>query len=326
MSDLPEDLRAALRDLAAGRSRRDLAERSRQISEHYREHVPSAAHVTRGEDALAYSLSRMPATYAAVSAVMAEARQLVRAFTPISLLDAGAGPGTASWAAAALWPELASITMLDHNREFLSLASALATRAESPALRKALHVEGDIAGYSGSETFDIVVMAYAMTELSEDRVTTVVADLWSKTAGLLIVVEPGRTRDYHRLMTLRAELLTAGATLVGPCPHDEACPLPAGDWCHFSVRLARSRDHQTMKGASLGYEDEKYSYLIAARPALTAERGWSRVIGPPSASKFDVTLPLCTPEGVRRERLLKRQGGAFKQARKLSWGDRVDWQ
>lgn len=321
-SALPEDLSAALRALAAGRSRHDLAERSRHISERYREHAPSAGHVTAGADALAYALSRMPATYAAVSATMGEARSLLPEFAPASLLDAGAGPGTASWAAAAVWPNLGAVTMLDHNRELLALAGSLAAKAGSPALRHARRIENDVSDTVG-EAFDVVVMAYALTELPDDRIAPVAADLWSKTRGLLVIVEPGRTRDYQRLMGLRTALVAAGATIAAPCPHDAACPLPQGDWCHFSVRLARSRDHQAMKAASLGYEDEKFSYLIAARPHLHVERGWNRLIKPPAVSKFAADLPLCTPDGLREERVLKRSGPAFKQARKLSWGDRI---
>jgi ribosomal protein RSM22 (predicted rRNA methylase) len=320
---LPEDLSAALRNLAVGRSRRDLASRAQDISARYRELVPSAGHVSAGEDALAYGLSRMPATYAAVSEVLAEAQALLPDFAPASLLDVGAGPGTASWAAAAAWPDLRRITMLDHNRELLALAGSLAAEAEASALRDAQRIEGDVSRDLGSEKFDIVVMAYALTELPDERIAAVAADLWARTQDLLIVVEPGRTRDYLRLMRLRSELIAAGATIAAPCPHDAACPLPQGDWCHFSVRLARSRDHQALKAASLGYEDEKFSYLVAARPHLGVARGWHRLIKPPAVSKFAADLPLCTPDGLRDERVLKRTGAAFKQARKLSWGERV---
>ena len=51
-------------------------------------------------DALAYALARMPATYAAVAAGLNALSEIKPDFAPATLLDVGAGPGTATWAAA----------------------------------------------------------------------------------------------------------------------------------------------------------------------------------------------------------------------------------
>ncbi|KKB08469.1 hypothetical protein VE25_18280 [Devosia geojensis] len=324
MAELPEELKLALRAFTAGRSRRGLAERSGHISAQYRERVPSARHVAADEDALAYALSRMPATYAAVSYALAEARELIGGFAPETLLDAGAGPGTASWAACEIWPELADITMLDHNQRFLSLAEALAAGSSFPALRAARAVRGELTALPLSESrYDLVTLGYALTELPDERVVPLALDLWKQTEGVLVIVEPGRPRDYQRLMQARKALVAAGARIVAPCPHADDCPLTGDDWCHFSVRLARSRDHQTLKNARLGYEDEKFSYIVAARPPLAGEGGWSRVIKPPAATKFSIDTELCTATRLAHQRVLKREGEAFKKARKLEWGDRA---
>ena len=74
--------------------------------------------------------------------------------------------------------------------------------------------------------------------------------------------------------------------------------MPSGDWCHFSVRLPRLRGHRQAKGGTLGYEDEKFSYLAVARPALAAQGVAARIIRPPIARKFEVELPVCTAEGL----------------------------
>ena len=59
---------------------------------------PSRLAVT-GAQAAAYVASRMPGCYAAVLTVLQELRMRLPAFQPASLLDFGAGPGTAIWAA-----------------------------------------------------------------------------------------------------------------------------------------------------------------------------------------------------------------------------------
>src|SRR5215471_21069640 len=96
---LPADLAAALEAKLEGLSRRKTAARAALISKSYRGGGTSEA--IRSEiDALAYALARMPATYAAVAACFKALRDIWSDFAPKTLLDVGAGPGTASFAAA----------------------------------------------------------------------------------------------------------------------------------------------------------------------------------------------------------------------------------
>ena len=77
-----------------------------------------------------------------------------------------------------------------------------------------------------------------------------------------------------------------------------------------------------MKGGTLGYEDEKFSYLVVARPGI-GTRTPARVIRPPEENKFSVSLPLCAPSGTELRVVPSRDKVAFKAARKLGWGDSV---
>ena len=97
--DLPAELKAALDGKLRGFSRSDAAGRAATISKTYRGGGNSGAIRTEA-DALAYALARMPATYAAVTASLNALAGIAPDFAPTSLLDVGAGPGTASWAAA----------------------------------------------------------------------------------------------------------------------------------------------------------------------------------------------------------------------------------
>ncbi len=315
MSGLPTGLRLAIQSLAAARV--GLVQSAGRMSAHYRERGASRDVIGGDNDAIAYALSRMPATYAAAQAVMAELSALATGFTPRSLLDAGAGPGTAAWAAAEAFPGIAA-TLLDHNPAFLDLASRLGaeTLAGSVATRR-----GDLSNPDLDARYDLVTCAYALTELDDAAMQRTAERLWSATGGVLIAIEPGRPRDYQRLLALRSRLVSLGATVLAPCPHDRDCPLQAPDWCHFSIRLERSREHIRMKGASLGYEDEKFSYLMLARPGL-GRSATGRVLRTPEENKFSVTLTVCKADGVNRQVVTSRDKAAFKLARKLRWGDR----
>jgi ribosomal protein RSM22 (predicted rRNA methylase) len=315
--DLPPALRAAIAREAAGASRRDLAGRTAATTATYRAGGASAAAIRGPEDALAYALARMPATYAACAAVFAEAQRMAPGFAPARLLDAGCGPGTGSWAAREAWPGLTDIAWLDASAPFLALAERLAAgeliaRAE----------RGDLAT-APLAVADLVLASYALAEIAPARQAAVVERLWGATAGLLALVEPGTPAGHGRLLTARQVLIEGGAAILAPCPHHAACPLAAPDWCHFSVRLPRSRDHRLAKAADAPFEDEKFAYLLAARPTVTAEPRTPRVLARPRAAKPGITLKLCTESGLETRFVARRDKAAHAAARRLDWGDGV---
>src|SRR6185312_6670899 len=134
---LPLLLQAALAELAPDGSS---AGRARALSDAYRAERPSSIAVASLGDAAAYAVSRMPATYAAVTAALAETLARIDDFAPSTMLDAGAGPGTASWSALEALPSLASVVQLDHNAELLALGQTLA--GGSPVLADAERLRG----------------------------------------------------------------------------------------------------------------------------------------------------------------------------------------
>lgn len=320
---LPPALRAALDRALEGVSRKDLADRAAQTSAAYRAGRASAGVIRGLEDALAYALVRLPATFAACGAAFEAARAAAPDFAPRSLLDAGSGTAAASWAAVGAWPGLASTTWLDSSAPFLDLATRLA--AEGPAaLRDAQPLKADLAAGGAWPRADLVVASYALAEIAPGRLGAVVDDLWAACQGLMILVEPGTPAGCRRILAARERLVAAGARIAAPCPHDGPCPLVDPDWCHFSVRLPRSRDHLVVKGAEVPFEDEKFAYLAVARPGIAPAPARARVLAPPRASKAGIALKLCTPEGVKARTVGKRDKSAFDRARRAGWGDALE--
>jgi ribosomal protein RSM22 (predicted rRNA methylase) len=318
VSELPAALAAALDRALEGVSRKDLAARAARTSAAYRAGGGSAEVIQSAADALAYALVRLPATYAANAAVLAEAQRLAHGFAPRRLLDAGSGPGAASWAAVEAWPSLTRATWLERSGPFLELAHRLA--AETP-LAMAEPLRLDLTADAAWPTADLVTASYALAEIAEARLPAVLDRLWAATEGLLVIVEPGTPAGFQRLLKVRERLVAAGADLLAPCPHANACPLAAPDWCHFSVRLPRRRDHLAVKGAEVPFEDEKFAYLVAARPGLAPPERSARVLAPPRAGKAGTTFKLCGPAGLEDRAVGRREKAAFARARRLGWGD-----
>jgi ribosomal protein RSM22 (predicted rRNA methylase) len=301
-------LNADFSALLDGISRKDLAARAAKLSAAYRAGGTSAQIANR-MDALAYLVARFPATHAAAHAVLRRAVEANPGFAPISLLDVGAGPGTVASAARVLWPSLHAITLLEPNAVFRAVAQELWPDAEI--------VAGTLDGKLPSA--DLVTAGYVLAELDRAQIPQATRDLWHAAREMLVLIEPGTPESFARIRAARETLIEEGAHIAAPCTHDRECPISGTDWCHFSERLARSRDHMLVKSASVPFEDERYSYLAASRSPVA--HGSARIIKPPIEHKPAISLPLCDVSGLQVKAILRRDKEQFRIARKKKWGD-----
>jgi ribosomal protein RSM22 (predicted rRNA methylase) len=316
---VPPELKSALTAKLQGLSRNDAAGRAARISQTYRDGGTSGT-IKSEADAMAYALARMPATYAAVTASLNALGEVRPDFAPKTLLDVGAGPGTASWAAAEAFSSLATFSLLDDNAALRGLALDLAR--DSTRLAALTYDKGEASALlARSEPADLVVASYMIGELSEAKRTDLAERLWSRTRDTLLIVEPGTPAGYGRILALRRQLITMGAHVAAPCPHESPCPLAAPDWCHFSQRLPRSRAHMQLKGAELPFEDEKFSYVALTRAPMTDRP--ARVLAQPMVSKIEVSAKLCTAEGVLLAKIPHRIKADYARAKRWRWGDAV---
>ena len=97
------------------------------------------------------------------------------------------------------------------------------------------------------------------------------------------------------------------------------CPLPEDDWCHFGVRLPRSKLHRRAKGVELGYEDEKYSYAVLSRG--TSRKG-SRADHPAAADPLGAREPCPPPRptAFTARTVSRKLGTLYREAKSASWG------
>ena len=338
--ELPPALRSAVDRALSGRRAADLAAAAAALSQRYRdEQRDGTLYIQNDDDALAYLAVRLPATYAAVRASFAAIAEARPDFAPTTALDIGSGPGTALWAAVDCWPALAEALLIEASPVFRVCGEALAHEASLP---RATWRTADVATAAiDGPPRDLVTLAYVLNELAPEVRPALLQRLWQTTADTLLIVEPGTPAGWARIIAARATLIEAGAHVLAPCPHAHMCPLEhvpekcrpvfreghaaaatPSDWCHFAVRVARSRLHRLAKEAELSWEDEKFSYLAVSRRPATAAA--ARVIGRPRKASGRVTLKLCRPDGSTGEQLFSRRDGqAFKRAWRSDWGTAV---
>jgi ribosomal protein RSM22 (predicted rRNA methylase) len=317
--DLPAILRGAIDEALSGIAAKDLSHASERLSVRYRGEVSDGfAHLNDDIASRAYLAARMPATYAAIRAAMRRAAEIIPDCSPRSLLDIGAGPGTAMWAAKDCWPDIDSSLLVE----------------ASPSIRQwgerfsPLTGIGDITWRAADITVhlnidqprDLVTLAYVLSELPEPKRDALVEAAWRATGSLFIIVEPGTPSGWQRILRARDRLIGIGAHIAAPCPHHLACPLIAPDWCHFAQRLARTRMHRIVKHGDVPWEDEKYIYLAASREPM--EHPHARVIAPPRSNKTRIELKLCKSDGTSALQSFERRDKAnYKIARRRDWGD-----
>jgi len=340
---LPSDLQEAIERQIAIHDARALARTAAALSDRYREANFTHAAMRSALDYAAYLAVRMPATFAAVSAALSQAVELAPETSIRSLLDLGAGPGTASWAVSRLFPDLQQVVCVERDAQLVQLGRDLMSAAECEVLRKTEWHTSVLEQPLPGTQFDLVILSYSLGELVAKQADDVLRRAWHCTGQWLAVVEPGTKLGFANVARAREVLVAEGAHLVAPCPHDLRCPMQSSDkvssapralapiplaekaelrpndWCHFRVRLERSGEHRRLKSAELGYEDEKFSCVIASRSECA--RSAARVIRHPMRYSGYTHLELCTPEGAQKITVTRSQKDAWRRVRKTDWGD-----
>lgn len=262
---------------------------------------------------LAYLALRMPATYAAITDVLKKIPVPIK-----SLLDIGSGPGTAFWAAISQFPEINEALLIERDKQMIGYGRELLGN-----LRHVDYQSHDITTYIPSKPYNLITAAYSLSELSETALESTLTKLWQSADPILCLIESGTPYGFNTILQARKILLKQNAFIVAPCTHSNPCPWSDGNpWCHFSTRFDRTRLQKRVKGAELGYEDEKYSYLIVSKTPLP--RPESRIVKSPIKRSGFISLTLCDSTGIHDQIFSKKQKEPYLAAKNLTWGDGLD--
>ena len=268
---------------------------------------------------LAYAAVRMPATFAVALAVFTTLRQLLPDQHITSLLDLGAGPGTAGWAALEVFDEVQQITLVEQDEGWIRTGQSLARAGDNVVLAHADWVHADVRAVTSFPAHDLVVSSYALGELAPKVSREIVQAAWAAARTAMVIIEPGTMRGFELVRLLRDDLIALGGHVIAPCPHQDACPMPTNDWCHFAQRFARSVLHRRLKAGTLGYEDEKFSYIVASKHL--GKPISARVIRHPLRHAGHTRMRLCTGDGLQTITVTRSANERWQRARKIQWGD-----
>lgn len=316
---LPNNLLDAIQKELQHVPRNKLAAAAKDLSAKYRsqEEQKGGPLITTDVHRLAYMAVRLPATFASVSTVLYETQKIIPTLSPKSLNDIGCGPGTASFACLAAFPSLESIHFFEVDAAWISIGKRLL--ASYPKEITSSWSNVDASRTSEFPVSDVSIVSYAIGELTADAAANLVKAAWTASSQLLIIIEPGTPRGFSYINAARDLLIQNGAFIVAPCPHQHKCPMQHPDWCHFSCRLNRTEMHLEVKEVDRGFEDEKFSYIVAARaPAQLPD---ARILRHPEHHSGHTSLVLCTRDGIKKETISRKQGPRYKAAKKASWGD-----
>jgi ribosomal protein RSM22 (predicted rRNA methylase) len=168
----------------------------------------------------------------------------------------------------------------------------------------------------------LVIISYALGELAPSA-EALLRRAWSCAKQFLVVIEPGTPRGFSVVHAARTAMIASEAHILAPCPHNLACPMSGTrDWCHFAQRLERTSQHRQLKQGALGYEDEKFSYVVAARESLPG--AGARIVRHPQKHSGHVRLTLCAGRSIETCTVTRSQAQLYKLARRVEWGDAWD--
>ena len=131
-----------------------------------------------------------------------------------SLLDLGAGPGTALFAAAEQFPHLQQATLIESDASWIALGKRLAEQSDFASIQQAQWLQQDLRSGLACEKHDLVVISYTLGELPQAAAEAVLNKAWKCAGKFLVVVEPGTRRGFAAINAARSALIANAATIL----------------------------------------------------------------------------------------------------------------
>ena len=315
--DVPEELKENINKLLEKNQINKILEDAQNVSDRYRKNEGIGKRLlTKESEAVSYAISRMPATYAAVSSVL---EQILDNYheSLTSIIDVGAGTGAAVWAINDR-TESNDIKCLEREESMISIGKKLMKNTD---LNDVKWDKFDILKDDIKENGDVVISSYMINELPKEEREKAVKKMWNATNKLLVIIEPGTPAGFANILEIRNNILNLGGNIVAPCCCIGKCPIAKDDWCAFYTRIARSSIHRQTKNGTLGYEDEKFSYIAFSK--VPVDNRGERILRHPQINSGYVKVKVCTSNGIEEKTYSKKDKEIYKKVRKMNAGQKI---
>lgn len=271
---------------------------------------------TKKTEILAYIVTRMRATYEASKYVIDKI-----SFADIkTCLDLGSGTGAATVALLETFGD-AKIDVVEKSNEMLNMNKQITESMFGDEVKnKISYFNEDATKFNTEKDYDLIIASYFFNELTKEARLKLVEKLYLKAGRYFVVIEPGTPQNHAEMMEIREVLEDKlGAKLQGPCKLKKCPYIKTSDWCHFLTRVRRSKVEMMLKNAELGYEDEKFTYLIYSKEN-GVECKENIVIRRPEIKKGNIKIKVCSTDGIHFKTYTKNNKEAYKLAKKLEVG------
>ena len=315
--DVPEELKENINKLLEKNQINKILEDAQNVSDRYRKNEGIGKRLlTKESEAVSYAISRMPATYAAVSSVL---EQILDSYheSLTSIIDVGAGTGAAVWAINDR-TKSNDIKCLEREESMISIGKKLMKNTD---LNDVKWDKFDILKDDIKENGDVVISSYMINELPKEERENAVKKMWNATNKLLVIIEPGTPAGFANILEIRNNILNLGGNIVAPCCCIGKCPIAKDDWCAIYTRIARSSIHRQTKNGTLGYEDEKFSYIAFSK--VPVDNKGERILRHPQINSGYVKVKVCTSNGIEEKTYSKKDKEIYKKVRKMNAGQKI---
>lgn len=258
--------------------------------------------------AIAYALGRMPATYGVIKYVLEKFRNIGENFS--NILDVGAGVGALK------------IALRDYQVHELNYGVVYEAVEKSEAMRKVFRklngnnskiYSEDFQKFQAETNYQTVFASYFINEIKDKK--NALRKIFDLAEKYVFILEPGTPNGFKNILEAKKIAAELDWYPLMPCT-TQGCKLSDEDWCHFSIRLPRTKHHAKLKNAALPYEDEKFCYVIFSKK----ETGFLEnniIIKRPIKKSGHTIFDVCTSDGIRR--VVRTD----KASKKLRWGDQL---
>lgn len=251
--------------------------------------------------AVAYAQARMPATYSVIKYVLKKFKNRGERFS--NVLDVGAGVGGLH------------IALRDYDINYEALEKSEAMRSVFRKLNgdDIKIYEEDFQKFHSTREYQAVFVSYFINEIKDKNAA--LKKIFGLSEQYVFILEPGTPNGYRNILEAKNFANKLGWYPILPCASLN-CGLSNFDWCHFSVRVLRTKLHTNLKNATLPYEDEKFCYLIFSKKETQFSNN-NIIIKKPIKKSGHTIFDVCSSGGI--DRIVRTD----KSSKKLQWGDQL---